>query len=136
MEQSSPLTKYGLFGWNYRHLLSHPWKLVEEWYFHSKWFFQRGWRGYADCDVWSLDGYLLRTIPNALDQLRKECHGHPCDLSPESWDYILEKMADGLRSEDKLMNFEWETERERFALERKGKDGMRLLFERFHDLWD
>jgi hypothetical protein len=57
-------------------------------------------------------------------------------LSPESWDYILEKIADGLRSEEKLVNFEWDTERERIGLERKGKDGMRLLFERFHDLWD
>jgi len=105
-------------------------------YREVKWFIQRGCRGYADCDVWSLDGYLLRVIPSALDQLRKECHGHPCDLSPESWDYILEKIADGLRSEEKLINFEWETERERIGLERKGKDGMRLLFERFRDLWD
>jgi len=132
MTEHSP--KYG--DYNYAYYLYHPHSYVGTLIRKTQWFFQRGTRGYADCDVWSLDGYILGWLPNALDQLRKECHGYPCDLSPESWDYILEKMADGLKAESKWCGLDYETERERIGLQRRGKDGMRLLFERWHDLWD
>ena len=136
MERSSPLTKYGLFGWNYRYLLTHPWTIVEESYYRVKWFIQRGYKGYADCDVWSLDDYLLKWLPSALRELKETKHSYPCDLTPEQWDEALELMIGGLKAEKKWTDMEWDTEEQREALKSYGELGMTLFKERFHDLWD
>jgi hypothetical protein len=130
------LKKYGIFGWNYWYLLTRPWKIIKESYYHTKWFIQRGYRGYSDSDVWSLSSYLLNWLPSALEQLRKNSYGYPGHLSPDSWDYILAKMIDGLKHEKKWSEMECETEEELFESRRKGADGMRLLFEYFRQLWD
>lgn len=45
-----------------------------------KWFFQRGWRGYADCDTWDFHSYLCKVIPGGLKQLAEENVGCPRDL--------------------------------------------------------
>jgi hypothetical protein len=40
----------------------------------------RGYRGYADCDVWSVDSYLSGLLPRMLNQLREQTHGYPCSM--------------------------------------------------------
>ena len=49
------------------------------WFRSVRWFFQRGRRGWADCDIWNLDMYLTRILAHALPKLA-EGHGHPCLL--------------------------------------------------------
>lgn len=56
-----------------------------------KTFYQRGRRGWGDRDVWGLDHYLSKVIPEALEHLKKTGHGHPELLSDEerndpNWD--------------------------------------------------
>ena len=42
-----------------------------------KYMYQRGKRGFADCDVWSLDQYLIEIIANSVRKLSETCHGYP-----------------------------------------------------------
>jgi hypothetical protein len=45
-----------------------------------KWFLQRGFRGWADCDVWDFDHYLSRVISGGLEHLSRNNHGFPCTM--------------------------------------------------------
>uniref|UniRef100_A0A6H2A2Q0 Uncharacterized protein n=1 Tax=viral metagenome TaxID=1070528 RepID=A0A6H2A2Q0_9ZZZZ len=64
-----------------------------------KWFVQRGKRGWADCDVWGMDYYLVKVIHPMLRRLRKIAHGHPCGLdTPGEWDKILDEMIEGFEA--------------------------------------
>lgn len=58
-------------------------------------FIQRGKRGWADCDLWNLDEYLMSWLPSALRNLAENHSGHPCGLTNKKWTSILNKMADG-----------------------------------------
>lgn len=42
-----------------------------------KWFFQRGFRGYSDKDVWNIDKWFLNIIIPMLKQLKKRKNGYP-----------------------------------------------------------
>lgn len=57
-----------------------------------KWFIQRGIRGYADKDVWSMDYWFERTIIPMLKQLKEIKHGYPMDMEEAEWDAELSKM--------------------------------------------
>lgn len=70
----------------------------------AKYFWQRGTRGWADCDVWSMDGHLCDIIVPMLQQLRENKLGFPESLitaeCPEEqaagkWDGMLEAMIKG-----------------------------------------
>ena len=69
-----------MFGYNKTFCLTHPHVIIRQCYLHVKWFIQRGWRGYADCDVWSIDWYLCGWLPGALRQLANNVHGVPGDM--------------------------------------------------------
>lgn len=59
-----------------------------------KWFFQEIFRGYSDCDLWSLDYFICKKIIKPLKHFRKsEKHGHPAGLkNMKEWNTILDKM--------------------------------------------
>ena len=62
----------------------------------GKWFLQRGWRGWADHDVWGLDAYLAAVMAGALRHLAAHHHGHPVDFLPDyetRWDFTEEESA-------------------------------------------
>ena len=48
-----------------------------------KWSWQRVTRGYADCDVWDMDYYLRRLIPDMLQTLRDIHPDPPASLEEE-----------------------------------------------------
>ena len=45
-----------------------------------KWSCQRIVRGYAECDVWNMDGYLQRLVPDMLQDLKDNRNGSPSYL--------------------------------------------------------
>jgi hypothetical protein len=45
-----------------------------------RWFVQRGRRGWADSDAWSLDDYLCRVAGESVAHLRKTTRSHPCGI--------------------------------------------------------
>ncbi len=132
----NPLKQCGLFGWNYWHLLTHPWALAEECYYHTKWFCQRGWRGYADCDVWGLDTYLSMWLPEALESLRTHVHGHPAGMTPKSWDRALKRMQTGFREARKIQDFHYRDADEARAAILRMKQDLRIFVNHFLELWD
>ena len=78
-----------------------------------KWFFHRGWYGWAANDVWSFDNYLAKVIVAGVEHLKKNNIGYPSELledkanfdwtdaeyeiAEKKWDEILEQIAKGFR---------------------------------------
>lgn len=60
-------------------------------------FYQRATRGWAYCDVWSLDSYLCDVIIPALEYLKETKHGTPMPddavIDPETGDTTAEESA-------------------------------------------
>jgi hypothetical protein len=123
--------------YNYAYYFIHPWKLIEDWYDQAKWFIQRGYRGYADCDVWSIDWYLTKWMPRALRTLRDSKYGHPCGMTHKGCRTRLEKMADGFDAAREIqeMTHKYKSGDERRAWRRFNKS-MKLFHEHFFSLWD
>jgi len=85
-----------------------------DWFIDFCWFIQRGRRGYADCDVWNLDGYLSKIIVDAVLQLKKSHHGLPVwekgmtDVEAEKkWVSILNDIIFTFSAELKMLDSEW-----------------------------
>ena len=63
-----------------------------------KWSRQRITRGYADSDVWDMDAFLQKLIPDMLENFKDNHHGAPTclgedeDTANAEWDRILDKM--------------------------------------------
>lgn len=97
-----------------------------------KWFLQRGKRGWADCDVWSIDWYLSNIIPPMVRKLRGRLYGHPCGLTLITWRKVLEIIADGFELTRKIQNYQNITYKERCKIKRTF-----TLFEKYYyNLWD
>lgn len=103
-----------------------------------KWFIQRGRRGWADCDLWSLDEYLAQWLPDALLKLKEDVHGWPegpdCPTF-ESWQQILVEMADGFKAEQELGEGILD-EKERDKINKRKEKGLNLFVKYFSALWD
>ncbi len=84
-------TLWSRFMWKMRRLR----KLPRDSYFKIKWFIQRGKRGWADVDVWSLDYYFAKVIRDSTLHLEKTDHGHPSNLTSEEWSLILKTISSG-----------------------------------------
>ncbi len=96
---------YRFFKW---HKIFHPVQMYDE----VRWFIQRGRRGWADCDTWSLDDYLDGWMPDALRYLKEHKHGVPMgmfeglptnehgyhdneyfNVAEERWNEVMDKMV-------------------------------------------
>jgi hypothetical protein len=61
-----------------------------------KWAYQRATRGYADCDIWNMDQWLLELLPAALNHLADHHYGFPGDEefpTDEAWVNYLKEIA-------------------------------------------
>jgi len=81
-----------------------------------KYFCQRGYRGYADCDSWDADSYFEAVMLGVIKHLKENIHGYPCGLidgvddfdSPthdggfEKWKSILDEIIEGLEASIEL----------------------------------
>lgn len=123
-----------IYRWQY--YLTRPHEVVAELYRETKWFIQRGSRGYADCDVWSLDGYLVRIMIPALKQLEKNKFGFPVGMTRKGWDTRLKQMRDGFRTAQDILDMKYKTPKECFKLERRMQRGLNVFTKHFLSLWD
>lgn len=130
----------GGYGWRYASL--HPWLVAMNWARRMKWFFQRGWRGYSDCDNWNIRSYLNSWMPMALQNLRWAKYGYPVGLKCRcEWEMILNKMQRGFEANKKMdeLDFDFKTEKgmkEFKRLKRESREGLKLFAKHFHSLWD
>lgn len=104
-----------------------------------KYAWQRANRGYADCDIYSLDAWLTDVIPRALRDFNKLDNSHPPTIPMDEWHTIIEKIAKHLEDSrydilpqryesDKFAYFEYLEQNKNIALD--------LLKEHWYDLWD
>ena len=129
---SPPLGNY-----NYAAYLYQPHKYAIDLYYKALWFIQRGRRGYADCDVWSIDGYLAKWMPQALRRLATKKTGHPIGMTVKGWQTRLETMADGFLAARDIqdMTYRYRSPEDR-ATWKQFNRGMKLFHKHFFSLWD
>ena len=130
----NPLRQVGLFGWNYMYLLTHPWIIVTESCNRIKWFAQRGYRGYADCDIWSLDYYLSGWMPSALKRLENNKIGHPCGMTMKGWQTRLQIMREGFEAAREINDFS--SLEHYMQLKRIVDKGLVMFAKHYLSLWD
>lgn len=82
--------KYKIY-YPFRRLLSK----LEDVPYQVKWFLQRGKRGWADCDAWSIDAYILLITGEMLERLAKTKYGSPIGVSHKRW--VTKLKANALR---------------------------------------
>lgn len=97
---------------------------------------QRGYRGWADEDVWGFDYYLTKVILGGLKRLKETKHGYPCDLTEKKWDKIINKMIYTFETNKSL--FEGNKFFEQLSKEEQKKynEGFKLFQKYFNSLWD
>jgi len=145
------LTRYSPPGgsYNYAYYLIHPWRYGIDLFDNAKWFIQRGHRGYADCDVWSIDWHLTEYMPKALRDLRDQVHGtplidtgRPCDfenpdtLTMDEWKATIERLAQTFEEARKLQEMEYDTLVDIKAAQERVRKGLDMFNEYFFNLWD
>jgi hypothetical protein len=124
--------------YNRAYYLVHPHKYVVELYDQAKWFIQRGYRGWADRDVWSVDWFLTGIMPGMLRQLKKTSHGYPPGMGMKRWQAKIEKMAEGFEIARRIQDYDFDV-KDRYAcrrLEREFHKRMDLFVKHFFNLWD
>jgi hypothetical protein len=81
---------YTLAYWAVRRGIRHVYEFPSDAYYNVKWFFQRGIRGWANRDTWSIDYYLNTWMPDALRHMKAHKHGVSFAFFPEGPEYIDE----------------------------------------------
>lgn len=85
-------------------------------YRKAVWFVQRGRRGWAECDTWSVDSYVAKVLAEMLPVLAARDIAWPGDgtggkwKTPEEWTDHLNDLADriGAWSMKRGTGFEWD----------------------------
>jgi hypothetical protein len=132
------MTRYAPpFGaYNYAGYLYQPHKYVIALYDEVKWFIQRGYRGYSDRDVWSIDWYLCSWMPQALEQLKRTTHGHPIGVSKKSWGNKLDLMINAFKIARKIQDYDYKMPKEYKLALRQFRRDFNVFKIHFFSLWD
>jgi len=130
------LTQHSLFGYNLRAYITLKKNIFKE---TKRWgkltykrYTQRGKRGYADSDLWNLDGYILSWLPEALDQLAEEAYSYPGGWTIESWQKWLHYKAEVFRSIRYRIDNANDSKADYVKFEQEWNDLGRMFFH----LWD
>lgn len=70
-------------GYTKKYCFLHPWKTISYKLSDIKCAWQRANKGYSFRDVWDLDNWFLRIMPEMLDDFVKEHTAHPNDMTDE-----------------------------------------------------
>ena len=70
----------GFADYNSYYIITHPWKILDEWMSQLKWAWQRVFRGWDDRAVWSIDYYLSNLIPQLVKKLKEDGVGIPAKM--------------------------------------------------------
>jgi len=121
-----------------------------------KWFIQRGRCGYAECDFWDFNTYLIDIIIAGIEDLKKNSCGCPNEFYDaknlnnecERWLIVLDEISEGFKAGKKIINYDcmrWEKsgeyykhvfdEEEAKLLAKKFDRGIELFSKYFLDLW-
>lgn len=131
---------------NWQWYLTHPHEFVKDVYREVRDFFVRGWRGYADSDVWGMDWYLATITLPMLKKIQSNKVGVPIEFTvvdkkeismeeaEKTWNKVLQEMIDGydafIKQDDIVDIKEWK------KLEKIRKQGFAQFSKYFGNLWD
>lgn len=108
-----------------------------------KWAWQRVFRGFAECDTWNLDNYLLDIIIGGLRHLADYAHSYPESFgSCENWQNWLRETANMIEEGNDIewwYENEWPYEDTAKEMKRRQEvldNGLARLIEHFKSLWD
>ncbi|MBQ6795457.1 MAG: hypothetical protein IJO83_04855 [Clostridia bacterium] len=85
-------------GYKTKYCLTHPWKVIAHKCYDLRNAWQRANKGYSYEDVWNMDSWFLRIVPQMLSEFIRDHHGHPVDMPEEEWDKILIQMEKAFRN--------------------------------------
>lgn len=71
-------------------------------FFRYKW--QRATRGFADCDVWEIDGYINDLFHNMMIKFKEIHHGYDSNITEEEYEQVLEDIIDGQKAYHDYLN--------------------------------
>ena len=118
--------------WGHRGFLSDPLGYISLCLDEIKYFFQRGWRGYADKDFWNAEDHISYIICQACATLRVTSKGIPNKYKTmEEWHQVLSEIEHGFTLY-KDNHYEDDPEKWETPL----KKSFQLLEENFESLWD
>jgi hypothetical protein len=132
----------GYLAYSGSYYLTHPWEFFSDWFKEVKAFFQRGWRGYADSDLWGFDWYLNLILANGLKQFSKHIHSYPGyggANSAKKWKAIITKMQEGFQAVEDYENKGFEKDKNGAKMKvayAKQLDSLKLMTKWFGHLWD
>jgi hypothetical protein len=140
------MTRYSPPGgsYNYAAYAYKPHEYVRDLYLRAKWFIQRGYRGYADCDIWGWCNYHATIMVGVLKYLREHKNGYPIGLTPGKWSKKLDVMEQGFQSmideENDVTSYKRLSRKEHrkliFSRRRKMMLGLKYFRTYYYDLWD
>ena len=126
--------------------ISHPLGFIKDLYGDIRAFYQRGTRGWADCDTWGLNYYLSCWLPQALKRLRDNSRGCPPELfdvtdithedNCHKWKDILDEMIDGFEAYRKFEDSYITDIKKEKEVNEKVRKSCELLGRWFGSLWD
>ncbi len=123
--------------------ISHPLGFIKDLYGDIRAFYQRGTRGWADCDTWGLDYHLSCWLPQALKRLRDNSRGCPSELFDETnednchkWKDILNEIIDGFEAYRKFEESYITDIKKEKEVDEKVRKSCELLGKWFGSLWD
>ena len=109
-----------------------------------KWCWQRAFRGWGDCDCWSMQSYLIDIIIPMLEAMKGRSVSYPGvrgASTPEQWDTRLDEMIEGFEAARRVIELDYQID----APEWKGlmesdiklfKARMKIFTKWFFALWD
>ena len=120
--------------------LTHPklwFEPIRSFFTNIKWAWERAIKGYAYCDLWSLDYYYMRLFASSLRDFAKKSMGYPYGRTYygitvttfEQWQSMIEDLANLF---EKAAD-EWYTDEEQAHTDYL--EGMRQLTELMPALW-
>lgn len=97
--------------------------------------------GYTESDVWNINYWFLKNIPNLLDDMVKNIHSYPSsEGSVEQWVEILQYMSWNFREAHKMYfdppSHTTDLTEYYMKLDKHISVGLELFSEYFSDLWD
>ena len=111
--------------------LLRPWEFFKDTYREIRSFLQRGYRGYADNDIWGLDEYLSRVISETTEYLAKNTSSYPDGMTFGNWKKILRQISKDIQVKDY-----YKTEKEQLQSYAKRQEALKLFVKYFNYLWD